>query len=108
MVKVSRFRVKGARYILLRENGKFYDVALSRYPVWGTAIKHFRRINHINIENGILASDKALISKLKEEELSYSMRLPLQVEEEEIEIELHELNDGIRTLAIYRPEIEEE
>jgi len=107
MVRVSRFRVKGAKYILLRENGKFYDVAISRYPVWGTSIKHFRKVNHISIESGILASERALISKMKEEELSYTMRLPLVGEEEELEIELQELDNGIRTLTIYRPEFEE-
>ncbi len=106
MVKVSRFRVRGAKYILLRENGKFYDVAFSRYPVWGTSIKHFRKVNHINIDSGVLAPERALISKMKEEEFSYTMRLPL-LGEEELEIELQELDDGVRTLAIYKSELEE-
>lgn len=106
MVQVSRFRIKGARYVLVKENNSFFDVALSRYPVWGTAIKYFKRLKHIYIDSGILSPDTALISKLKEEELMYTMRLPIQTEEMELEVELQELDEGIRMLNIMKPQEE--
>lgn len=80
MPHLSRFKIKGAKYILIRENGKTYDVAFSRYPIWGTAIKHFRNVNHINIGENVLSDERTLISKVKMEELNYTIRLPIKDE----------------------------
>ena len=93
MPRLSRFKIRGAKYILIRENGKNFNVAFSRYPIWGTAIKEFRNVNHINIGENVLDSSRTLISKAKEEELNYTMRLPVK-EDTELSVEMQTVEEA--------------
>ena len=100
MVKFTRFTIRGAKFLLIRENKNSYDVAFSRYPLWGAAIKHFRNVNHINIGNDVLSPERTLISKVKEDELHYSIRLPLK-EEKPLCVELETVEEsGMRVINI--------
>ncbi|MGQ4891257.1 MAG: hypothetical protein ACP6IP_02095 [Candidatus Njordarchaeia archaeon] len=105
MPRLSRFKIRGAKYILIRENGNSFNVAFSRYPIWGTAIKQFRDINHINIGENVLESSRTLISKAKEEELNYTMRLPLK-NESELTIEMQIVEEA--NMKMLNIEIENE
>ncbi len=105
MPRIARFKIRGAKFLLIREYDDAYDIAFSRYPVWGTAIKQFRGINHINIGENVIESERALISKTKAEELNYTIRLPIKGEDEELSVELQIVEDAnLKSLTIEKPE----